>query len=100
VGEPKYDDRYRGDGHGSLCDRLFLVQHGRGMQTTSAAFPASYRLTSRILLSTTETVTALLGKVNDSRQVEHKTQPAGILTAAYRFYLCLLPGMSAFSRPS
>jgi hypothetical protein len=52
------------------------------------------------LLSTTETVTALLGKVNDSRQVEHKTQPAGILTAAYRFYLCLLPGRSAFSLPS
>lgn len=54
-----------------------------GFKDASAALTASYRLTNRISLSATGTVTTLLGKVNDSPQVEHKTQPAGFLTATY-----------------
>jgi len=81
----KYNDRYFGVTAAEASATGFSqFRTGAGLKDASAALTASYRLTNRISLSATGTVTALLGKVNDSPQVEHKTQSAGFLTATYR----------------
>jgi outer membrane protein len=81
----KHNDRYFGvSAAESAATGLPQFTTGSGFKDASAGLTAAYRLTDRITLSATGTVTTLLGSVKDSPQVEKKTQPAGFFTASYR----------------
>lgn len=82
----KHNDRYFGvDAKQSLASGLPQFRAGSGFKDASAMLSAQYRLTDRISLGVTGGVTTLLGKVQDSPIVFHKTQPLGILSVSYRF---------------
>ena len=81
----KYNDGYFGISVAeSLASGLSQFRAGSGFKDVSGALTASYRLTDRISLSVTGTVSTLLGAVKDSPLVVKKTQPVGVLTLAYR----------------
>lgn len=81
----KYNDRYFGvTAAESLASGLPQFTTGSGFKDISGTLTASYRLTDRITLSATGSVTSLLGDMKDSPIVEKKTQPFGILTLTYR----------------
>jgi outer membrane protein len=69
----------------SLASGLPQFTAASGFKDASALLTASYRLTDRITVSATGGVASLLGKVNDSPLVVHKTQPSGIIALSYRF---------------
>jgi outer membrane protein len=81
----KYNDRYFGiSAAEALASGLPQFTAGSGFKDVSGALTASYRLTDRISVSATGSVSSLLGEVKDSPIVEKKTQPSGILTLTYR----------------
>lgn len=82
----KHNDRYFGvTAAESLASGLPQFQAGAGLKDASAALTAAYRLTDRVTISATGTVTTLLGDAKDSPIVVKQTQPAGFLTLSYRF---------------
>jgi outer membrane protein len=84
--DKKHNDRYFGvDAAQSLASGLPQFQPGNGFKEASATLTAQYRLTDRISLGVSGGVTTLLGKVQDSPIVFHKTQPLGFLSLSYRF---------------
>jgi outer membrane protein len=84
--DKKHNDRYFGvDAEQSLASGLPQFRAGSGFKDASALLSAQYRLTDRISLSASGGVTTLLGKVQDSPIVFHKTQPLGFLSLSYRF---------------
>ncbi|WP_249978057.1 MipA/OmpV family protein [Vreelandella olivaria] len=81
----RYNDRYFGiTAAESAASGLPQFSAGSGFKDISALLTASYRMTDRITLSMTGSMTSLLGEVNDSPLVEDKTQPFGMLTLNYR----------------
>ena len=81
----KYNDGYFGiTAAESLASGLPQFRAGSGFKDVSGALTASYRLTDRVSLSVTGTVSTLLGGVKDSPLVVKKTQPIGILSLTYR----------------
>jgi outer membrane protein len=83
--DSKYSDRYFGiTPSEALASGLPQFRAGAGIKDVSGSLTASYRLTDRITVSATGTVTSLLGDLKDSPLVEKKTQPFGILTLTYR----------------
>jgi outer membrane protein len=81
----KYNDRYFGiTAAESLASGLPRFAAGAGFKDVSGALTASYRLTDRIALSATGSVSSLLGAVKDSPLVEKKVQPLGLLSLTYR----------------
>ncbi len=84
--DAKYNDRYFGvDPAQSLASGLPQFRPGSGFKDASALLTVSYRLTDHITLGASGGVTTLLGPVKESPLVFHRTQPAGFLSAAYRF---------------
>ncbi|MCI4589464.1 MipA/OmpV family protein [Sphingobium sp. BYY-5] len=84
--DKKHNDRYFGvDAEQSLASGLPQFRAGSGFKDASAMVSAQYRLTDRISLGASAGVTTLLGKVQDSPIVFHKTQPLGFLSLSYRF---------------
>lgn len=82
----KNNDRYFGvDEEQSRASGLPQFRPGSGFKDAAAALSAQYRLTNRISLGASAGVTTLLGKVQDSPIVFHKTQPFGFLSLSYRF---------------
>lgn len=81
----KHNNRYFGiTAPESLASGLPRFTAGSGFKDVSGALTASYRLTDRISLSATGSVTSLLGEMKDSPLVERKTQPMGLLAFTYR----------------
>jgi outer membrane protein len=81
----RHNDRYFGiTAAESLASGLPRFTAGAGFKDVSAALTASWRLTDRITVSATGSVTSLLGEVRDSPLVERATQPFGVLTLTYR----------------
>jgi outer membrane protein len=81
----KYNDRYFGvTADEALASGLPQFTASSGFKDISGSLTASYRLTDRISLSATGSVSSLLGEVKDSPIVEKKTQPFGILAFTYR----------------
>ncbi|MBB5684880.1 MipA/OmpV family protein [Sphingobium boeckii] len=84
--DKKHNDRYFGvDAAQSLASGLPQFRAGSGFKDASAILSAQYRLADRISLGISGGVTTLLGKVQDSSIVFHKTQPLGFLSLSYRF---------------
>lgn len=82
----KHNDRYFGvDAVQSGASGLPQFRPGSGFKDASATLTVQYRLTDRVSLGATGGVTTLLGKVQDSPIVAHKTQPLGFLSVSYRF---------------
>jgi len=82
----KHNDRYFGvNAVQSGASGLPQFRAGSGFKDASATLTVQYRLTDRISLGATGGVTTLLGKVQDSPIVAHKTQPLGFLSLSYRF---------------
>ncbi|QNQ10863.1 MipA/OmpV family protein [Sphingomonas alpina] len=84
--DKKHNDRYFGvNAEQSLASGLPQFRPGGGFNDASFMLSAQYRLTDRFSLGVTGGVTTLLGKVQDSPIVFHKTQPLGFLSLSYRF---------------
>ncbi len=82
----KNNDRYFGiDAAQSLASGLPEFHTGSGFKDASALLAASYRLTDHINLGVSGGVSTLLGNVQDSPLVVHKTQPLGFASLSYRF---------------
>lgn len=82
----KHNDRYFGiTASESTASGLAQFRAGSGFKDISAALTASYRLTDRVTMSATGTITTLVGDVKDSPLVVEKTRPAGFLALSYRF---------------
>lgn len=58
---------------------------GGGIKDVSAALTASYRLTDRVSLGATGSVTKLTGDARKSPIVVDPTQPSAVLSVSYRF---------------
>lgn len=69
----------------SVSSGLPQFSAGAGFKDVSAFLTAAYRLTDHVTLSATGSLTTLLGDAKDSPTTFKKTQPAGLLTASYRF---------------
>lgn len=81
----KHNDRYFGvNAAQSRASGLPRFRAGSGFNDVSAMLTVQYRLTDRISLGATGGVTTLLGNVQDSPIVVHKTQPLGFLSLSYR----------------
>ncbi|SEH19130.1 outer membrane protein [Sphingopyxis sp. YR583] len=81
----KHNDGYFGiTAAEALASGLPAFTAGSGFKDVSAALTTSYRLSDRLTLSATGSVTSLLGAVKDSPLVMKQTQPFGILTLSYR----------------
>ncbi len=81
----RYNDRYFGVTPAeALASGLPQFQAGSGFKDASAALTASYRVTDRITLAATGSVSSLLDEVKDSPLVKKTTQPFGIVTLTYR----------------
>ena len=86
--DKKHNDRYFGvNTEQSLASGLPSFHAGSGFKDVSGILTASYRLTDHVDLSTSGGVTSLLGNVQDSPLVLHKTQPFGFAAVSYRFGL-------------
>jgi outer membrane protein len=86
--DKKHNDRYFGvNTEQSLASGLPNFHAGSGFKDVSAILTASYRLTDHFNLSASGGVTSLLGNVQDSPLVVHKTQPFGFMALSYRFGL-------------
>lgn len=80
----KYNNRYFGvDAAQALASGLPEFRAGAGFKDMSATLTANSRLTDRISVSLSGGVTRLLGRVQDSPIVFHKTRPLGILSLSY-----------------
>lgn len=81
----KHNDRYFGiSAEEAQASGLGEFAPGKGFKDVSALVTATYRLNSRISLTATGGVTTLVGDVQDSPLVVHKTQPLGIFSISYR----------------
>jgi outer membrane protein len=81
----RHNDRYFGiTSTEAMASGLPAFAAGAGFKDVSAALTASYRVSDRLTLSATGSVTSLLGAVKDSPIVMKKTQPFGLLTLTYR----------------
>jgi outer membrane protein len=81
----KYNDRYFGvTAAESLASGLPRFAAGSGFKDISGSLTASYRLTDRMSLTATGSMSSLLSDVKDSPIVEKKTQPSGVLAFTYR----------------
>jgi outer membrane protein len=81
----KYNDRYFGvTAAEALASGLPQFTAGSGFKDISGALTASYRLTDRVTLSATGSVSTLLREVEDSPIVRKKTQPLGLFALTYR----------------
>lgn len=58
---------------------------GGGIKDVSASLTASYRLTDRVSLGATGSITKLTGDAKQSPIVFDPTQPSAVLTVSYRF---------------
>ncbi|MGH6615383.1 MipA/OmpV family protein [Sphingomonas sp.] len=84
--DKKHNDRFYGvNSKQSFASGLPQFRPGSGFNDASFMLSAQYRLTDRISLGAAGGATTLLGKVQDSPIVFHKTQPLGFLSIAYRF---------------
>jgi len=82
----KHNDGYFGvTDSESLASGLPRFTAASGFKDASVSLTASYRLTDGITVSATGGATSLLGTVNDSPLVVHKTQPSGIIALSYRY---------------
>jgi len=82
----KYNDRYFGvTAAEALASGLPQFSTGAGIKDVSAALTANYRLTGRLSLTATASVSTLTGDVKDSPIVRKETAPFGILALSYRF---------------
>lgn len=83
--DDKHNDRYFGvNAAQSLASGLPQFRPGSGFKDVSGALSANYRLSDRIGLGVTGSVTTLLGTVKDSPIVVDKTQPAVFVSLSYR----------------
>lgn len=84
--DAKHNDRYFGvDATQSVASGLRQFRAGSGFKDASALLNLQYRLTDRISLGVSGGATTLLGKVQDSPIVFHKTQALGFFSLSYRF---------------
>lgn len=81
----KYNDRYFGvTAAEARASGLRQFSTGAGIKDVSAALTANYRLTDRMSLTATASLSALTGDVKDSPLVRKDVVPVGIMALTYR----------------